>query len=339
VSNLTTNRDVWGSRRDDDRGRDVVAIRKANKDEVHDSLRLILGSASELASDEQVVDFLRFAMYRGIDVSDIWLASRRGAIVWAVLPVTSPGRTMVLFSPPHVAPTLQDTVVPELIARALAEAAERGVHLAQALIDPADVSVISLYQRMGFERLAELLYLSREIRRADQPQLPIACHFENYSPQTHGLFARTIVATYQNSMDCPGLNGRRDIEDVLAGHKAVGTFDPKMWFVLSEGEQPLGVVLLNRSPHTEAIELVYLGLIASARGQGIADLLMRQALWTAVQANGRQLTLAVDSRNTPALLLYQRHGMKTNCSRVAMLKDLRSMPISALPRGSLKMSS
>jgi len=329
VSNLTINRDVWGHRRDDGRdgsGRDAIHLRKAQKNEVHNCLRLILGTASELASDEQVVDFLRFAMYRGIDVSDTWLAERRGCIVWAILPVMSPGRTMVLFSPPHVAPTLQDTAAPELIANVLAESRFHGVHLAQALIDPADVSVIALYERSGFERLAELRYLSRELRRVDQPQLPSAWHFQSYSPQTHAQFAETITATYQQSLDCPGLNGRREVEDILAGHKAVGTFDPKLWFVLSEGENIVGVVLLNRSPHTEAIELVYLGLIPAARGHKTGDLLMRHALWSASRANGRQLTLAVDSRNTPALKLYHRHGMTENCSRIALLRDLRDLP-------------
>jgi ribosomal protein S18 acetylase RimI-like enzyme len=288
-------------------------------------LRVILGTSAQLASDAQVVDFLRFAMYRGINLSDIWLVDRRGSVAWAVLPVTSPGRTMVLFSPPHVAPTLQDTVAPDLVGRLLSDFQSRGIQLAQVLIDPADESVIHLYQRCAFQRLAELLYLNRDLRRTDAPVLPGNMHFISYSPERHALFARTISATYTDSLDCPALNGRRDIEDILAGHKAVGNFDPNTWFLLSDGDEALGASLLNRSPHSEAMELVYFGLVPLARGKGIGDLLMEHALHACTAANCRQITLAVDSRNTPALRLYRRHGLKDVCSRIAMMRDLRDL--------------
>ena len=120
MSNLTQNRNL-----DTDFPPPQVIFRKAAKQEVHTCLRLVLGSSTDLASEEQVVDFLRFAVYRGIDLSDIWLAERRGVICWAIMPVQSPGRTMVLFSPPHVAPTLQDTIAPDLIAKVLAESKSR----------------------------------------------------------------------------------------------------------------------------------------------------------------------------------------------------------------------
>jgi ribosomal protein S18 acetylase RimI-like enzyme len=36
------------------------------------------------------------------------------------------------------------------------------------------------------------------------------------------------------------------------------------------------------------------------------------------------LSLAVDSRNVPALRLYYRHGLRRIGSRTAMVKDLRA---------------
>jgi ribosomal protein S18 acetylase RimI-like enzyme len=36
-----------------------------------------------------------------------------------------------------------------------------------------------------------------------------------------------------------------------------------------------------------------------------------------------RLTLAVDSRNVPALKLYYRHGMQQMGTKTAMLRDLR----------------
>ena len=328
MSNLTQNRNLFAGGEGDGGHMPSVVLRKAAKADVHACLRLILGSAAELASDEQVVDFLRFAVYRGIDLSDIWLAERRRTIVWAILPVASPGRTMVLFSPPQVAPTLQDTVAPELIGRVLAEARQRGTQLAQVLADPADESVLELYRRVGFARLAELKYLSRDIRRDSAPPLPNGFSLRTYSQDTHNLFVRGISASYDGSLDCPALAGRRDINDIMAGHKAVGVFDPALWTVVLEHQhEPVGVSLLNRTQHSEAVELVYFGLAPEARGRGLSDVLLQDSLCAAATHNARAMTLAVDARNTPALKLYHRHHFRDVCSRIALMRDLLELDL------------
>src|SRR3712207_8951894 len=51
-------------------------------------------------------------------------------------------------------------------------------------------------------------------------------------PPRSTLFPYTTL--FRSSLDCPALNGVRDMEDVLAGHKASGEFDPALWFLLSE---------------------------------------------------------------------------------------------------------
>src|SRR5690348_1731777 len=73
--------------------------RPVQRSEIEPALRLILASGSGLATDEQVLDFLAFALHRAIDVNGTWIATRRGQILWALLPVVSPGRTMLMFSP------------------------------------------------------------------------------------------------------------------------------------------------------------------------------------------------------------------------------------------------
>jgi len=132
-----------------------------------------------------------------------------------------------------------------------------------------------------------------------------------------------VAATYEGSLDCPRLNGRRDIEDVLSSHKSAGEFDPKLWFLLRERETPLGVLLLSESLRSDSIELVYLGLTPAARGRKLGELMMRQAYATVSARNQPRLCLAVDSQNTPALKLYYRHGMHRIASKLALLRDLR----------------
>jgi ribosomal protein S18 acetylase RimI-like enzyme len=289
---------------------------------------LILGSNGRPPAEEHIVDFLRFCVYRQIDMSDLWVAADpAGRIVWALLPVVSPGRTMLLFSPTYVPPDRKDTHARPLVERVLAEYRDRAVDLAQVLLDPAESAALGVFAECAFETLAELIYLDRDVRRRStaQDSLPPGFSWDTHSPATHPEFARAVAMTYQGSLDCPRLNGRRDIEDVLAGHKSAGEFDPGLWFLLRDpARNPVGVLLLNRSTRTDALELVYLGLEPSHRSRGLGDVLMRHAQATAAQVGSRRLSLAVDSRNIPALALYRRHGMTRVCSRMALMRDLRS---------------
>ena len=348
LSNLHGGRDGEGGRLGQDgSGGDAkrldpgsgVEIRRVHRAEVHAALQLILGSQGRPAAEEHIVDFLRYAVYRGLDLNDIWLAVRGGGkrMVWAILPVISPGKTMLLFSPTHVPADEQDTCVCPLVERVVEHYQNRAVDLAQVLLDPGDTRAVAMFKRCRFEPLAELIYLDRDVRKGGDAPLPNGFAWDGYSPATHAEFARAVAATYEGSLDCPRLNGRRNIDDVIEGHKAAGEFDPKLWFLLrdrngSSGSGSsaatgitAGVVLLNRSTRTDSLELVYLGLAPAYRGKQLGDAMMRHALHVASTIGARRLSLAVDSNNAPALRLYQRHGMTRLCSRVALLRDLRGV--------------
>ncbi len=305
--------------------------RPAAHGEIDDALRLILATDEKFASDEQILDFLNFALHRGMDLNQIRVAEQGGRIVWAVLPVLNPGRTVLLLSPPRVSRPLSDTAALGLIENVVAHFAGEGLHLAQVLIDPSYTAAIALYQACGFEQLAELVYLHRAIRGAKYPLLPEGHRWTFYSPQAHAAFGRAIAASYAGSLDCPALNGRRGMEDVIAGHKAAGEFDPRLWHLLyADGhDEPLGVLLLARSARSDAMELVYLGIAPHARGQRLGEVMMRQALAVAHASGCGLLSLAVDAKNAPALKLYYRAGMSRVCSRVAMLRDLRGLSVAA----------
>jgi ribosomal protein S18 acetylase RimI-like enzyme len=123
------------------------------------------------------------------------------------------------------------------------------------------------------------------------------------------------------------------MEDVIAGHKASGEFDPGLWFLLTETfadgnvparRVPRGVLVLGKLPRTDAVELVYLGLTPAARGRGLGAMVLRHALGTVARIERARLTLAVDSANVPALKLYYRQGMQQIATKVAMMRDLRA---------------
>jgi mycothiol synthase len=311
--------------------RAAPVCRVAQGEETHAALRLILGSGGKLASEGQVVDFLRFALHRGIDQSAMWVAESGGQLQWAILPVQSPGHTMLLFAPTFISSPRQHLAAEMLTEELVGGYRQRGVQLAQVLLEPMDGAVMDFYRSASFEVMAELIYLQAMPRRlASVPWLPEGYRWVGYSLGTHERFAATIAATYRGSLDCPALNGLRGMDDVIAGHKAAGQFEPRMWFLLCKGDIPHGVLLLTRTPQSDALELVYLGLAPEARGQDLGELLIRQALAVAAHERCARLTLAVDSQNAPALKLYFRHGFKRLTAKMALMRDLRKNAVAVV---------
>lgn len=322
---------------------DGLHCRVARRDELHAAFRIILGQGGRAASDGDVLDFLQFAIQRKLTTADTWVAERRGRIAWGTLPIVSPGRTMLLFAPSNP-PRPDAAAAAGALVNAICEHfAGRGVHLVQVLIDPAAQPLAALYESLGFGRMAELLYLQSDLRPGlPYPPLPDGFDWLTYSPAAHDLFAETIAASYEGSLDCPGLNGMREIEDVVAGHRASGEFDPSTWLLLRErtvrGDgsictQPRAVLLLARLPGTDAVELVYFGLAPDSRGRGLGQYVLRHALALCAARGMLRLTLAVDANNAPALKLYYRHGFTRAGSKLALMRDLRPLRIEPEPRG------
>jgi ribosomal protein S18 acetylase RimI-like enzyme len=300
-----------------------ISCRLATPAEAQAASAVILGSIEQPASPSQVAEFFNLAAKRHIDLSQIWVARAPAGLVWAALPVVNPGKTMLLFTPAQERqpPPIGATV---LLSKLCTHYSDRGVHWAQVLIEPVHSAARRFFAHHGFSEIAELIYLQGHAHRSSKPaKLAAAMHWQTYGPDTHGLFAQTILQSYRDSLDCPRLSGLRHIEDIIAGHKATGEFDPALWRLLCENGQPRGVLLLSRIVMTDALELVYLGLPPEARGRGLGNLLMQEAMHLILRDNRRRLTLAVDSLNVPALRLYYGHGMQRLASKIAMIRDLR----------------
>ena len=301
-----------------------TVCRPATLTELPAALGMILGAPGRAASATHVAEFVQSSAYRRIDLNQIWVAETAGQVVWAALPMVSPGRTMLLLSSPPIDKSIL-TPASRLVDHICDHFNRQDVHLAQVLIEPDHDHARQFYDSRGFKEIAELIYLQGYApRNAEPPVFPLPLRLLPYSQQTHPVFVDAISRSYHQSLDCPALSGLRSMEDIVDGHKATGDFDPNLWQLLMENEDPLGVVLLSRIPETDAMELVYLGLAPAARGRGLGHLLMRRAIHLVLADGRRRLSLAVDSRNSPALKLYFQMGMQRVTVRVAMIRDLRS---------------
>ena len=267
-----------------------------------------------------VDEFLRFATDQSLSLEELWLAEIDGKAVASVLLVTSPGRTALLFLSPLGA-AAEAGIVSELIRTACLAQPAGSLHLIQALLDPAQREQRGVLEQSGFSLLARLEYMQRSLDRSTSPDVvwPEGCAVTTWSEPSRERFRRAIEGSYEGTLDCPGLLGLRDMEDVLAGHMATGQFDPAMWFLLEHEGEPAGVILLNEVVQGGAFELVYLGLTPAFRSKGLADRLLEHGLGAAARRGAESVLLAVDEQNEPAMRLYRRAKFQSTGHKVAMI--------------------
>jgi ribosomal protein S18 acetylase RimI-like enzyme len=132
--------------------------------------------------------------------------------------------------------------------------------------------------------------------------------YQTYGEGNRSLFHQTLLRTYENTDDCPEVNGARTIEEIITGHLAQGRHDPNRWWLALNGDQPVGVLLLTEMTEWRGWDIAYVGVVPEARRRGHGRVLTRKAIEAARAANMGQLTLAVDNRNRPAWNLYRHLG-------------------------------
>jgi len=307
----------------------MVTIRQAEPSEVRRVLRMTLAvlGLPWAQLERQIDGFLHYARILNLDLSRNWVAQRGAEWLAAVTCIESPGRTgMVFLSHGFDEPARRDATV-ALLKEVRVFAQSRCLRLIQVLLDPASSDPHSV-PAAGFTRLARLDYLDRPTSAmaglAPGLRPPPDLRWLPFSDQSRQLFAETILATYRDSRDCPGLNGLRTIDDIIAGHQASAKFDPAWWLLLCDGSGPLGCLLLGEIPLRNAAEVIYMGLTPPARGKKLADHLIVKAIALARSARLNALTLAVDAANVPAIRVYGRFGFRRTMSRDAWIVVLDS---------------
>jgi len=132
---------------------------------------------------------------------------------------------------------------------------------------------------------------------------------------------RAEVVTYQEQYraDFARLNRewiehhfRLEASDLESFEDPHGTFvapGGEVLFVLREGKV-LGTCALRREAE-DTFELCKMAVASEARGLGLGDVLMRAAIDTAREHGARRMYLVSNTRLTPAIALYRKHGFLT----------------------------
>lgn len=293
-------------------------------------LRMTLASPDQSAVEleNHVSSFMQYARQMKLDLSRQWLLVCDGRTISACTCIESPGRTAMLFLPDSSLHPTTITQTLELVRPILEDETARDIRLAQSLLNPEDVALRAALSTAGFSEIAELLYMEcfadDAVRRDEKTRRPPDSDnaWITYSPEKHDLFAALILDTYRDSLDCPGLGGLREIEDIIAGHKSAGLFQPHRWLAINHNGALAGCILLGESPLRSALEVVYMGVHPDARGQGIGKRLVSKCVHLAQSEGFERVTLAVDARNTPAVSIYHQFGFETCNRRTAMICPL-----------------
>jgi GNAT superfamily N-acetyltransferase len=158
----------------------------------------------------------------------------------------------------------------------------------------------------GFRPVTHLAVLQRDVG----PALDPAAEPLRWTPWPAAPAAEQLdllLATHEHTQDCPELNAPRTGAEIVAGFRPTATAG-RMWWSCRDGSgRPVGVLLVigDSGP---ALEVSYLGLVPSARGQGLSHAILRFAERLAAASEYHTLTVSVDVRNAPAMRLYARHG-------------------------------
>lgn len=236
---------------------------------------------------------------------------------------------------------------------------DTGPCLAQALLEEREREVAQALRLAGFTQLGDLAYLrrplpasgpGRDLKGFDEPAWPKGSRVESVAALLARLgdaaavdrvLCAALERTYVDTLDCPELCGMRRVGDVLDSHRAVGDYDPALWWIVFDAaDTPAGCLLLTPCPEHQSVELVYIGLGVELRGCGLGATLLRfgirQVYDQGVVGKGEQrvsgaggLTCAVDTRNPAALRLYRAAGFQRFALRLPFVRSLEDPPLGA----------
>lgn len=282
-------------------------------------LRVLLAGAADRSGIPAHVDAFDAAVRRGGRRTHLWWALDQDTPVAAAMTVISPGRSALLYYSPPAARGVRPDALLAVIAAISHHTLACGAAFVQGMTKrPQDGRLLV---DAGYRPLAELASMQLDLPTPPADDLPCQhrLRWRCVDQLARGELQRVVAATYEGSLDCPGLIGLRSADDLVAGHRASGTFVPQTWWVVDDRAEPAGCCLLNDSTLDASARVVYLGVVPSCRGRQIGRAMIRHAAHVSKRRGRHALTLAVDERNTYARDAYVREGFRVTESRTAYI--------------------
>jgi mycothiol synthase len=289
----------------------AITVEPAAPDERTVAFGLVFQHLSDDDRAGRIANALRLLREHELDPEGVLVARGGGALLGALVCLPVPGASALVWPPQALPGPLQTDVEDRLIGHATAWLRRRGVRLCQSLLARNEMGTAAPLQRNGFTHITALSYLRHPL---DLPYSYLLAEdrldYEVYRPANAGLFHETLLRTYQDTLDCPEVNGVRSLEQIIEGHRAQGRHDPERWWLARAAGEPVGVLLLTAMPEWQSWDVAYVGVVPEQRRRGWGRELMHKALCSAHATEAVQVTLSVDARNRPAWDLYLGLGFE-----------------------------
>jgi mycothiol synthase len=288
---------------DSNRGfRAGMTVESVRPDEWTAAMECVLGRIPAEQRSERVRQCVDLLVSGAIDPRGVWVARDENRIVAAQVCVLLAGAACLFWLP-----SAAEDVADHLVRAALDGCRDKGCKIAQALPSADEEPWAAPLRRQGFRTITHLYPLKHDL--SELPPMPLTpLRFVPYHLAEADAFATVLEQTYAGTLDCPELNGVRNIDEIITGHRAQGRFHADYWWLVYEGPTAVGVVMLMELPDGLTWELAYVGLIPNWRGCGHGRTLVLHAMHALYRRLAASLTLAVDERNIPARRLYQNLG-------------------------------
>lgn len=308
---------------------DHFQIRDLRQEDIRPALHLALPSATRTDYDlsDRVDHFLNYLAAQDLGIDWKLGIMAQGRLVGSVLGVVSPGKVAMIL----VSSCTPETALSDAVTQALEMLEQRARHaglaILQSLIPRDCADREQVLSKAGYAFLADMRYLVLEVppSLSPEPRRPDIV-VEDYRSAGEVVFRNTLGRTYEGSLDCPGLNGLRTMEEIVLSHRHTGIHDPRLWLIARIGNNPIGVALLSHVPLQSAMEIVYVGVVPESRGCSYGSFLVRLAIEIALRTNSEHLMLAVDHRNHYARKIYSSFGFRETDRRHAWTRKLRTPP-------------
>jgi ribosomal protein S18 acetylase RimI-like enzyme len=290
------------------------------------ALRLLFARFPIEEQQTRVSEALLNAERGYLNLDGLLMAEENNQPVGAALTFHQADGVSLLWPPVITCQTTDGSAVEQrLMERACADVELAGSSLSQALLDPEDVTEVSLLKQFGFEHSTDMFFLARQLSADDIAGKPTDSELDHdlFNEMNADRFASVIERTYEQSLDCQFLDGYRSGKKALVSHRLSGRFDPAGWRIYRADSQDAGVLLMNEHPDQDAIELVYLGVTPEFRGRGIGRRMLEECIQAAAIAGRSLIFLSVDCGNIYANALYDEMGFVELARRRVMVRRSR----------------
>jgi ribosomal protein S18 acetylase RimI-like enzyme len=286
-----------------------LVIRPARESELNAALEIVFHHHAAAERQTRSRNALRLIQEGELDPAGVLVALDSSRLCGAMVCLGVPGASAMVWPPQAVAGANTVEVEDQLLDHGMQWLWLLGTRLVQALLLPTESELAKPLLRTGFRHVTNLEYLRHTLRLLDNgPRSPSLLTFVSYAKCDRHLFDQTLLSTYRDTLDCPEVNGVRDVEEIIEGHRSQGMHDPERWWLAFYYGQPAGVLLLTDVPDWNGWDVSYVGVVPELRRKGVGTALTRKALLEARSAGAAQLTLALDIRNAPASQLYRSQG-------------------------------